>query len=394
MRGVVTLAAAFVDPRGHAAPRGAAADRLHRGGRHAVHPGPDAAVAGAPAAGAVARPAARTRWPGRRCCSRRPRPASSALDELEYDDPHGVVDADPAAASSSATSPPGSGSAPTADEETPSELYARVRLEMLDAERGRVLEIRSTGHGRHEVVSDVLADARRRGVDARHRQPRSASELRASHRGAPYRRRPATHLERHPRRRDRTRTASCERLPARGHARGCACGSASSAATSACCDSSPRRHATAHFHDTSHPVMRVRRARRGLALVLRPPPDRRLGRDAGPGLRVGGHEDHQVRPSCVRLEHDGQVVVIDPGCSPSRRPSTAPTAVLITHEHPDHYLPDHLRATDAPVFTIDAVADKIRDDAPGRRRAGHRGRAGGGVRPGHPGRPPSASCTP
>ncbi|MDJ0028774.1 UBP-type zinc finger domain-containing protein [Gordonia alkanivorans] len=23
-----------------------------------------------------------------------------------------------------------------------------------------------------------------------------------------------------------------------------------------CCDSSPRRHATAHFHDTSHPVMR------------------------------------------------------------------------------------------------------------------------------------------
>jgi uncharacterized UBP type Zn finger protein len=23
-----------------------------------------------------------------------------------------------------------------------------------------------------------------------------------------------------------------------------------------CCDSSPRRHATAHFHETSHPVMR------------------------------------------------------------------------------------------------------------------------------------------
>ncbi|GAC68158.1 UBP-type zinc finger domain-containing protein [Gordonia soli] len=23
-----------------------------------------------------------------------------------------------------------------------------------------------------------------------------------------------------------------------------------------CCDSSPRRHATAHFHDTEHPVMR------------------------------------------------------------------------------------------------------------------------------------------
>lgn len=24
----------------------------------------------------------------------------------------------------------------------------------------------------------------------------------------------------------------------------------------ACCDSSPRRHANAHFHDTEHPVMR------------------------------------------------------------------------------------------------------------------------------------------
>ena len=34
------------DPRGHRAPRGAAADRLHRGGRHAVRPGADAAVGG------------------------------------------------------------------------------------------------------------------------------------------------------------------------------------------------------------------------------------------------------------------------------------------------------------------------------------------------------------
>ncbi len=39
-------------------------------------------------------------------------------------------------------------------------------------------------------------------------------------------------------------------------------------------------------------------------------------------------------------------------------------AVVITHEHPDHYVPDHLRRTDAPVFTIDAVAARIRDEAP------------------------------
>src|SRR3954453_7171581 len=39
-------------------------------------------------------------------------------------------------------------------------------------------------------------------------------------------------------------------------------------------------------------------------------------------------------------------------------------AVVITHEHPDHYLTDTLTRTDAPVFTIAAVAAKIREDAP------------------------------
>ncbi len=42
------------------------------------------------------------------------------------------------------------------DEETPSEAYARLRLEMLDAERGKVLKVRSTGTIPHEVVEDVL----------------------------------------------------------------------------------------------------------------------------------------------------------------------------------------------------------------------------------------------
>jgi L-ascorbate metabolism protein UlaG (beta-lactamase superfamily) len=39
-------------------------------------------------------------------------------------------------------------------------------------------------------------------------------------------------------------------------------------------------------------------------------------------------------------------------------------AVLITHEHPDHYDPDNLRATEAPIFTIAAVAAQIREGAP------------------------------
>jgi L-ascorbate metabolism protein UlaG (beta-lactamase superfamily) len=68
--------------------------------------------------------------------------------------------------------------------------------------------------------------------------------------------------------------------------------------------------------------------------------------------------------ACVRLEHDGHVVVVDPGVFTGVEALDGAGAVLITHEHPDHYLPDHLRATDVPVFTIDAVAARIREDAP------------------------------
>lgn len=68
--------------------------------------------------------------------------------------------------------------------------------------------------------------------------------------------------------------------------------------------------------------------------------------------------------ACVRVEHDGVAVVIDPGVFTEVAALDGADAVLITHEHADHYLPDHLRATDAPVFTIEAVAAKIRQDAP------------------------------
>jgi L-ascorbate metabolism protein UlaG (beta-lactamase superfamily) len=68
--------------------------------------------------------------------------------------------------------------------------------------------------------------------------------------------------------------------------------------------------------------------------------------------------------SCVRLEHDGRVVVVDPGMFTEAGATDGADAVVITHEHPDHYLPDQLRATEAPVFTIDAVAAKLRDEAP------------------------------
>jgi L-ascorbate metabolism protein UlaG (beta-lactamase superfamily) len=68
--------------------------------------------------------------------------------------------------------------------------------------------------------------------------------------------------------------------------------------------------------------------------------------------------------ACVRVEHEGAVLVLDPGVFTDRSALEGADAVLITHEHPDHYLPDHLASVDVPVFTIDAVAAKIRTDAP------------------------------
>ncbi len=68
--------------------------------------------------------------------------------------------------------------------------------------------------------------------------------------------------------------------------------------------------------------------------------------------------------ACVRIEHGGRTVVLDPGMFTDADALDGADAVLITHEHPDHYLPEHLRATDAPVFTIADVAARIREDAP------------------------------
>ena len=68
--------------------------------------------------------------------------------------------------------------------------------------------------------------------------------------------------------------------------------------------------------------------------------------------------------ACVRLEHDGARLVIDPGVFTDVAALEGADAVLITHEHADHYTPEHLAAVDAPVFTIDSVAAKIRDENP------------------------------
>ncbi|WP_109510280.1 MBL fold metallo-hydrolase [Nocardioides speluncae] len=68
--------------------------------------------------------------------------------------------------------------------------------------------------------------------------------------------------------------------------------------------------------------------------------------------------------ACVRVEHDGHVVVLDPGMFATPDALDGAHAVLITHEHPDHVAVDLLRDSDAAVFTIGAVADKIRAESP------------------------------
>ncbi|HZP15176.1 MAG TPA: MBL fold metallo-hydrolase [Nocardioides sp.] len=68
--------------------------------------------------------------------------------------------------------------------------------------------------------------------------------------------------------------------------------------------------------------------------------------------------------SCVRIESGAARIVIDPGMFTDVGAVDGATAILITHEHPDHWTAEHLLASDAPVITIQAVADKIRAESP------------------------------
>ncbi len=77
------------------------------------------------------------------------------------------------------------------DDETPSEAYARLRLEMLQAEREKVLHVRSTGEDPARGHRGRARDAGRRGVDARHpqRPERGAGGRRGGPRGGRHDRR-------------------------------------------------------------------------------------------------------------------------------------------------------------------------------------------------------------
>lgn len=68
--------------------------------------------------------------------------------------------------------------------------------------------------------------------------------------------------------------------------------------------------------------------------------------------------------ACVRLEHEGAVLVIDPGVFTEPEALTGADAVLITHEHPDHLDPEKLAALqgqDVTVHTHPDVVPKLAD---------------------------------
>ncbi len=67
--------------------------------------------------------------------------------------------------------------------------------------------------------------------------------------------------------------------------------------------------------------------------------------------------------SCIRLQHEGCTVVIDPGCFSDPDALEGADAVLVTHEHVDHFVPDRLREAsgDIDVWTNPAVARHLTD---------------------------------
>lgn len=68
--------------------------------------------------------------------------------------------------------------------------------------------------------------------------------------------------------------------------------------------------------------------------------------------------------SGVRIESGRTALAVDPGVFTQAEVVEGVQAVLVTHEHPDHWSPEHLRAAQAPIFTIEAVARAIGAAAP------------------------------
>ncbi|MFJ3821892.1 MBL fold metallo-hydrolase [Streptomyces nodosus] len=75
--------------------------------------------------------------------------------------------------------------------------------------------------------------------------------------------------------------------------------------------------------------------------------------------------------ACIRLEKDGRTLVIDPGAFSEQDAAVGADAILVTHEHPDHFDEGRLRAglegnQGAEIWTLASVAEKLSAAFPGR----------------------------
>ncbi|MFE7352047.1 MBL fold metallo-hydrolase [Streptomyces sp. NPDC057543] len=75
--------------------------------------------------------------------------------------------------------------------------------------------------------------------------------------------------------------------------------------------------------------------------------------------------------SCIRLEKGGRTLVIDPGGFSEQDAAVGADAILVTHEHPDHFDEGRLRAgleanPAAAIWTLRSVADRLSAAFPGR----------------------------
>ncbi|MFG2605935.1 MBL fold metallo-hydrolase [Streptomyces sp. NPDC048514] len=75
--------------------------------------------------------------------------------------------------------------------------------------------------------------------------------------------------------------------------------------------------------------------------------------------------------ACVRLEKDGRTLVIDPGGFSEQDAAAGADAILVTHEHADHFDEGRLRAAlegnpAAEIWTLKSVADQLTAAFPGR----------------------------
>ncbi|THA23789.1 MBL fold metallo-hydrolase [Streptomyces sp. RKND-216] len=75
--------------------------------------------------------------------------------------------------------------------------------------------------------------------------------------------------------------------------------------------------------------------------------------------------------ACVRLTKEGRTLVIDPGGFSEEDAALGADAVLVTHEHPDHFDAGRLRTAmeanpAAEIWTLRSVAEKLVGAFPGR----------------------------